>query len=87
MQFRVRKNSLDSAPYLLYNLYINSREGLNEWLKSSAARLSMISLLTTQSLYVDTPAKLDQSGNDCLYFIGLFFLTGLFLTSLFSDLI
>jgi hypothetical protein len=25
-----------------------------------AARLSMISLLTTQSLYVDTPAKLDS---------------------------
>jgi len=33
----------------------------------SAARLSSISLSTNQSLYVDTPAKLDQYGNDCLF--------------------
>ena len=69
MRLGVRKNNLDSDPQLLYNLYINSREGLNEWLKSSAARLSMISLLTNQSLYVDTPAKLDQSGNDCYFYL------------------
>jgi len=34
-----------------------------------AARLSSISLSTNQSLYVDTPAKLDQCGNDCLFFL------------------
>jgi hypothetical protein len=35
----------------------------------SAARLSTISLSTNQSLYVDTPAKLDQCGNDCLFLL------------------
>jgi hypothetical protein len=72
MQFGVRKNNLDSDCQILYNLYINSREGLNEWLKSSAARLSMTASITTQSLYVDTPAKLVQSGNDCYFSLEMY---------------
>jgi len=37
--------------------------------KKLAARLSTISSLTNQSLYVDTPAKLAHSGNDCYFFL------------------
>ena len=37
--------------------------------ENPAARLSAISLCTKQSLYVDTPAKLDHSGNDCYFLL------------------
>jgi hypothetical protein len=37
--------------------------------EQSAARLSTTAAVTNQSLYVDTPARLVQSGNDCYFLL------------------